>query len=365
MGLREVLETGLAAGAYPGAVAVVAHRGVPGPVVAVGDAVRYADAIGTLLPPAERVPAGPDTRYDLASLTKLCTTVVILQLAGSGRLGLDDRLGDWLPATPPAAHRATIRQLLTHTAGYPAGNPAVRAATDPGQASAVIVATSPEAEPGARYRYSDIGPILAGLIAERAAATSLERLVEAGITGPLGMVDTGYRPCPADAVAATEAAERGGCLRGRVHDSTAAALGGVAGHAGLFGTAADLLRFGEALRAGGAGLLDPGAVAEMSRDQLPPGLLGVDYRQGLGARVAAKSFMGPLAAVPVGPAALHGHAFGHTGFTGTSLVIDPARQLTVVLLTNRVHPSRQRVGVDEIRRQVCGYAFAVADTGGE
>jgi CubicO group peptidase (beta-lactamase class C family) len=368
--VRDVLLAGHLRGDYPGATAAIARDGAPRPAVAVGWALRYADAQprdglpGGLVP--EPVPAGPDTVYDLASLTKLFTTVVVLQLVERGRLGLDRPVGRWLPELTGPAAAATLRQLLTHTAGYPAGHPPAREARDPDTARRLLMSTPLVAAPGTAYRYSDIGPILAGFAAERASGASLDRLVADGITGPLGMADTGYRPGPAalGRVAATEAGTNGGgCLRGRVHDGTAAALGGVAGHAGLFGTAGDLVRFGEALRGGpgtGAGLLAAESIAELTRDQLPRELALPGCRQGLGARLGAPAFMGPLAEPPVPGTPV---AYGHTGFTGTSLVVDPARRLTVVLLTNRVHPSRSWSSVDGTRRALAT-ALAAGDPPG-
>ncbi|WSG11576.1 serine hydrolase [Nonomuraea sp. NBC_01738] len=156
------------------------------------------------------------------------------------------------------------------------------------------------------------------------------------MTGPLGLAGTGYRPAPAliARVAATEwKPERGldGCVRGQVHDETAFGLGGVAGHAGLFAPAADLLRFGECLRLGGGPVLSAETTAEMLRDQ---GAKDAPFRHGLGVRIGDPGIVGPLTG-----------AFGHSGFTGTSLVVDPAHRLTVVLLTNAVHPVRGREGI--------------------
>ncbi|MFD0663931.1 serine hydrolase domain-containing protein [Thermocatellispora tengchongensis] len=185
--------------------------------------------------------------------------------------------------------------------------------------------------------------IVAGRVAELAGEAPLDVLVTERVTGPLGMADTGYRPRAAllPRIAATEdmpGRPGAGCVRGEVHDETAYALGGVAGHAGLFGTAPDLLRFGEMLRTGEGGALTPASIAEMTRDQGAP---AAGYGQGLAIRIGDPSVAGPLAG-----------ALGHTGFTGTSLLVSPARRLTAVLLTNSVHPRRGRPGIARLRTAV-------------
>ena len=167
---------------------------------------------------------------------------------------------------------------------------------------------------GERYLYSDVGLITAGRVAEIAGGASLDALLRARVTGPLGLPDTGYLPAESlrsRAVATEDKPERPGpgCVRGEVHDETAYGLGGVAGHAGVFSTADDLVRFTEVIRTGGAPILSPDTTAEMTRDQ---GVRGADFRHGLGVRIGDPAIVGPLA-----------DAYGHSGFTGTSLVVDP------------------------------------------
>jgi CubicO group peptidase (beta-lactamase class C family) len=191
---------------------------------------------------------------------------------------------------------------------------------------------------------------MAGRLAELAGGASLDVLVRSRVTGLLGLADTGYRPGAQARVAATEwKRERPGpgCVRGEVHDETAYALGGVAGHAGVFATADDLLAFGETLRVGGGPVLRPESVAEMVRDQ---GAEGAAFRHGLGVRIGDPAIAGPLG----------GGAYGHSGFTGTSLLIDPAHRVTVVLLTNAVHPVRGRDGIRELRHAVAAEALRLA-----
>ncbi len=325
-------------GRFPGAVGLIARDGEVVDATAVGEAVRYADDRGTLA--ADRVPVAADTIYDLASVTKLFTTVVLLRLVAGGRLTLDTPVAEVLGEYADRA-AVTLRHLLTHTAGLPAS----RAVTDeaPGAPAAEhwrLALTAPLlTEPGARHVYSDLGLIAAGRVAEEVAGTPLDALVRVHVTGPLGMADTAYRPPSAARrrIAATEYQPGRGMVRGVVHDETAYALGGVCGHAGLFGTAADLLRFGEALRTGA--LVDPALLTSV---RLPT----ERFTQGVGVRIESA---GPLRG-----------AFGHTGFTGTSLLVDPARRLTVVLLTNRVHPSRAWSDVVPVRSAVAALAASYA-----
>ncbi|MFI6732169.1 serine hydrolase domain-containing protein [Nonomuraea sp. NPDC050451] len=337
----------------PAAVALIAVDGSVAATAATGELVRYAGAEGTLA--AERPPAGHDSIFDLASISKLFTTAVLLSLAEEGAIGLDEPVAAWIPGHDP---RVTPRRLLTHTAGLP---PTRRIdlelpGADASERMEAMLRT-PIAHPvGGPYLYSDVGLVIAGRVAELAGGAPLDALVRARVTDVLGLPDTGYRPAALARaallarVAATEwKPERPGpgCVRGEVHDETAYALGGVAGHAGLFATAGDLLAFGEALRQGGGGVLRRESVAEMLRDQ---GAEGAAFRHGLGVRIGDPAIVGPLSG-----------AFGHSGFTGTSLVVDPARGLTVVLLTNAVHPVRGRDGIRELRHAVAGEALRLRE----
>ncbi|TDD13866.1 serine hydrolase domain-containing protein [Nonomuraea diastatica] len=333
------------------AVALIAVNGSVAAASAAGELVRYADADGT--PAGERPPARRDSIFDLASISKLFTTVVLLSLAEEGRLDLDEPVARRIPVRDG---RITLRHLLTHTAGLP---PTRRIDRElPGADAAARLAAmleTPIVHPvGGPYLYSDVGMVMAGRIAELAGGAPLDALVRTRVTEALGLADTGYRPASAARVAATEwKPERPGpdcapgCVRGEVHDETAYALGGVAGHAGLFATAGDVLAFGEALRRGGGPMLSRESVAEMTRDQ---GAEGAPFRQGLGVRLGDPAIVGPLDG-----------AYGHSGFTGTSLAVDPDRRLTVVLLTNAVHPVRGRDGIREMRHAVAAEALRAAD----
>ena len=311
---------------------VVAGRG---PVIAAeeaaGWAVRYASydpetGQGVELPHEWRVPMRVDTPFDLASLTKLFTTVAAVQQLERGTLGIDALVGAYIPDfRGAAAHGVTVRQLLTHTSGFRPELPLYDCPDDASRLAA-LRAEEPVGEPG-DYVYSDLNMLLLQHILERLTRRSLDDLVREGITRPLGMADTGFGPRP-DA-AATEDQRRPwakadrGMLRGVVHDENAWALGGVAGHAGLFSTGRDLAVFCRTILCGGsygrARILGPDFVELM--------MMG----SGLGFGIDQPWFMGELAGRG---------AAGHTGFTGTSLVLDPASDTFLVLLGNAVHPRR-------------------------
>ncbi|MGW1624221.1 serine hydrolase domain-containing protein [Streptomyces sp. NPDC002172] len=331
--VREVHD--LTTGERPWAAGAVVVAG-RGPVIAVqeasGWAVRWSaydpetDA-GVELPAAARVPATVDTPFDVASLTKLFTAVAAVQQLERGTLGIDARVGAYLPDFHgAAAHGITVRQLLTHTSGLRPELPLHDCPDDTVRLD-LLRAEAPTSAPGA-YRYSDLNLLLLQQVLERITGRPLDVLVRDGITRPLGMTATDFGPCPG--AAATEDQRRPwakadrGMLRGVVHDENAWALGGVAGHAGLFSTAPDLAIFCRALLAGGA--------------YGPARILGPDFVDlllappGLGFLVDQPWFMGELAGQG---------AAGHTGFTGTSLVLDRATDTFLVLLANTVHPRRR------------------------
>ncbi|WP_182880884.1 serine hydrolase domain-containing protein [Microbispora sp. H10949] len=342
------------------AVAVIALDGRTVAAAAVGEAVRYAGPSGeplhgldSGLPPGldSGLPPGRpavamDALFDIASLTKMFTAAVVVSLAQEGVLGLDEPVAARLPRFYGHRPEITVRHLLTHSAGLPASR---RVEREPEEARWDLVLSTPAQGPPGTHLYSDVGMITAGRVAEAAGGAPLDVLVRERVTGPLGLGATTYGPVePGRAVATEFKRERcaGGCVRGEVHDETAHALGGVTGHAGLFSTAADLVRFGEALRTGGGPILSPEWTAEMLRDQ---GVPGAAFRQGLGVRIDDPAIVGPLTG-----------AFGHSGFTGTSLVVDPARRLTVVLLTNNVHPLRGRPGIRDLRHAVAAEALRLS-----
>ncbi|MCF6521854.1 serine hydrolase [Streptomyces sp. JJ36] len=322
---------------------------------ATGWAVRYAaydpvrDA-GRELPRNRWTPARADTVFDLASLSKLFTAIAVLQQVERGTLDLDAPIAGYVrergrrgARTTGGAgggrevpdHGITVRQLLAHTSGLRPELPLYRCAGRQERLD-LLWAERPGTPPGSAHRYSDLNLLLAQQVLESVAGRPLDVLVRDGITRPLGMTRTRYRPPRGwrRQIAATEDQRRPwakldrGPLHGEVHDENAYALGGVAGHAGLFSTAGDLAVLCRTLLTGGsygqARILAPSSVALLLT---PPGL---------GFAVDQPWFMGELAGPPSA-----GRAAGHTGFTGTSLVLDPATDTFLVLLANTVHPVRR------------------------
>ncbi len=357
--LRTVLEAGLPGpdrpGIYPGAVALVLVDGRQAAFECVGEAVRYAARDYTLLPPERRIPVRADTIYDIASITKMFTAVLVLGLVEEGLLDLDEPVGRWFPEYREGVKRqTTLRMLLTHIGGYLPGRPVWRESAFLGQRRRLLLEAEPVRTPGSDYQYSDIGYQTAGFLAELATGQRLETLIEERILVPLGLTDTGFNPAvtllPRIAAAEQRDDLETGIIHGRVHDENANGLGGVAGHAGLFSTAADLARFGEMLRCDGSldgiTILKPESVVALRTDQVPAGVPH-PYGQGVGARIDDPKIVGPLT-----------DTFGHTGFTGTSLLVNQARKLTVVLLTNRVHPTRE-TDINPTRSAVSAAAMAL------
>lgn len=368
--LRQLLESAAANGDTPSAVCAVAVDGKALEPVAAGDSVRYGNDGGLLAPPA-RVAAAAETVYDLASITKIFTALTCLVLVQEGLLDLDAPVSRTLEAYrgDPDREALTLRHLLTHTSGLPPtwsgwrGRPFPQA--PPGVRSPQrrellddLLNTGLLHRPGRSFAYSCVGYNTAMAVAETAAGTPWPDLLTSRVLDPLGIPDLTFAPDP-DRCAATEfCPELGrGTVRGQVHDESAFVVGGAAGNAGLFGTASALLAFGERLRAGFPELLPEAAAQEMWTNQLPalmgPAAAGAaqeasGYGQGLGLRIGQTGWMGLPAA----------QARGHNGFTGTSLLTDRGRRVTVVLLTNRVHPSRTSSDISRLRPLVNETVYA-------
>jgi CubicO group peptidase (beta-lactamase class C family) len=273
------------------------------------------------------------TIYDVASLSKVVgTTTAIMILYDEKKIGLDDPVVNYIPTFGGGdKDRVTIRQLLTHTSGLPAGRDIWRIAQTPLEARALVLNTPLEGRPGAQYIYSDLGADVLGLIVEVVASEPLDKFLTRRVFDPLGMDETFYRP--ADSlryrIAPTEVTPpRGYPLRGEVHDENAYALGGVAGHAGLFSTAADLSVFAQMMLNGGeyngVQIISKPTVELFTSRAFGHRALGWDTAEG---DYGSGRYLGPT-------------AYGHTGFTGTSMWIDPEREMFVILLTNRVHAAR-------------------------
>ncbi len=333
--MRRVLDRAVADSAFPGAYA------------AVGDArdEPLAYAAGRIDWAADAPPPDPETLWDLASLTKVVgTTSAVLRLVGEGRVALDAPVQRYLPEWGgPERARVTVRHLLTHSSGLPAWRPLYKEATSPESALALVVATTPDTLPGVRYVYSDLNFILLGTITARVSGRPLDAQLRERVFAPLGMLDTRYRTPAAELprIAPTEYDPwRQRKVRGEVHDENAYALGGVSGHAGLFSTGADLARLGRAYLNGGEldgrRVFDGRTLAEFTRVQdtsVSRRALGWETPTGSN---SAGHYLSP-------------RAFGHTGFTGTSLWMDPERGVYVLLLTNRVNPTRMNTRIGRVR----------------
>jgi CubicO group peptidase (beta-lactamase class C family) len=323
--IDRVLTRGVTAGGFPGAAVIVGRRG----------RAAVAKGVGTLDWRTDARVDVDETVYDLASLTKVvATTTALMVLFDEGKVALDAPVSRYLPEyTGGQRDQVTVLHLLTHRAGLPAGLELWKRVTTPAEARAAVLAAPIRCAPGRCYEYSDLGADLLGFIIEAASGEPLDQFVTRRVFTPLGMLHTrfgvpdGWRA----RTAPTEVAPpRGYPLRGEVHDENAFMLGGVAGHAGLFGTAADLAVFAQMLldggRLGAVRIVADSTVAMFTRRTAGRRALGWDTCDGL---AGCGTQMSP-------------RAFGHTGFTGTSLWIDPERDLFVVLLTNRVHAARVR-----------------------
>lgn len=324
--LKELTREWIARGAFPGAVYLIARKGVIVAHEALGHAVKT---------PFERE-IRKDTIFDMASLTKVMATATsIMTLVERGRISLQERVVDFFPGVKWRHKDVTLWHLLTHTSGLPPFKPIHRLGRE--GIIRAILESEQLSKPGERVIYSDLGYILLGEIVKEVSGKSLDVYAREEIFGPLGMEDTMFNPPDhlRERIAATEFCKwRGRVLIGEVHDERAYALGGVAGHAGLFSKAYDVAVFAQMFlnmgEYGGVRVLSPAAVREMTRDHTA----GLGASRGLGWVINSKN-------VTSSGDLLSKSAYGHTGFTGTSLWIDPELELLVVLLTNRVHPTRE------------------------
>lgn len=334
---------------YAGGVVLAGHNGYVVQRAAAGYALRYADGNGTELPQDQWVPARTDTIFDLASVSKLFTSIALVQQVEAGRIDLDRTVASYIPAFAANGKDAvTVRQLLTHTSGFPAWLPLWSSQPTPEARIQAVYDAKLSNAPGTAYVYSDLNMITAGKLVELVTGKTLDRVVNDRITGPLRMRDTGYNP-PAselDRIAATEyqTSPARGMVRGSVHDENAWSLGGVAGHAGVFSTADDLAVLAQTIVNGGsygkARILSRASVDALldnENEEFPAN------SHGLGFELDQRWYMDGLSSPTTA---------GHTGYTGTSLVIDRESRSFVILLTNRVYPSRSWGSNNPARRAV-------------
>jgi uncharacterized protein YbbC (DUF1343 family)/CubicO group peptidase (beta-lactamase class C family) len=340
----------------PAVEAAIRDKKLPGAVVLIGrgDRVVYQKAFGSRALDPSVEPMTADTIFDLASLTKVvATTTSVMQLVEEGKVRLNDRVSAFIPGFERHDKgNITIRHLMTHTSGL---RPDVDLADEwSGYDTAIQLAIDevPASSPGERFVYSDINYVLLGEVVRRVSGKPLDEYAAAHIFAPLGMKDTGFKPAAAllPRIAPTEKVDSR-MLRGVVHDPTARRMGGVAGHAGLFSTAADLAIFCRMLldggRYNGVRILAPLTVAKMTS---PASGSGDPNVRGLGWDIDSTYSQNRGELLPVG-------SFGHTGFTGTSIWIDPATREFVVFLSNRVHPDGKG-DVTPLRAKVATIAAA-------
>ncbi len=344
--------------AYAGAVALTLVGGQAGGQAAVGEALRFG-AGPVLLPAAQRVRMRPDSIFDLASITKVYTSILVLQQVEQGRLNLDAPVVSYLPEFTGAGKSAvTVAMLLAHTSGLPVGATVTGHPTLAEKWKAVLATPLVSGGvPGRVFRYSSVGLMVAGKLVEKVTGQRLDQALKTGLTDPLGLRWTGFNPNTwisgterAARMVATDARTSRGLLRGVVHDDVANHLDGIAGHAGIFSTAQEVAVIGQLLLDGGTyggrRILAESTVRRMIANA-NAGLPAVDAERpgrtadhGLGVVLNQPWFMGRLS----GPT-----TFGHTGFTGTSLLVDPAHKLVFVLLTNRAHPNWSWANPDPVR----------------
>jgi serine-type D-Ala-D-Ala carboxypeptidase len=351
--INRALQRGILAGGFPGASVVVGRKGF----------AVWERGLGRTGWSREASVVVPNrTMYDLASLTKVvATTTAIMILYDEGKLRLDDPVWRYVPGFAGGAkNHVTIRHLLTHRSGLPAGRDIWRIADSPWEAREAVIASAlmSGCPPGACYEYSDLGPAVLAFVAEAITGERLDKFLENRVFDRLGMTDTYFRPPESlhDRIAPTAlTSTRGYPLRGEVHDDNAAVLGGVAGHAGLFSTVSDLSIFAQMLlnggTYGGVRIASDTAVELFTTRTAGSRALGWDTCQG---DYGCGRYLSE-------------NAFGHTGFTGTSMWVDPDRDMFVILLTNRVYDARARRPakvISDVRADVAdAAALAVLDYG--
>ena len=348
-----LLESAIDDQVMPGAVAFVARRGHIVKEEAYGYSAQYTD--GDFTEMDNPIPMSKDTIFDLASISKLFTTTAAMTLYEDGAFQLDDPVAKYIPEfAANGKENVTIEQLMTHTSGFKPWIPLYTIEGDREDRLDYVFQYPLQSAPGTDYTYSDLNMITLGALIERLSGMRLDEYVKQEITDPLGMDDTMYNP-PAELkerIAATEYQPwtNRGLVWGEVHDESAWSLDGVAGHAGVFSTASDLAKFAHMYlmegRYGGTRILEPATVKLLTENRIPE-FSGDDH--GLGWELQQGWFMDALS---------ESTTLGHTGYTGTSIVVSPTNQTIAILLTNRVHPTRETVSTSPTRR---AFARKVAD----
>ena len=324
--IAEIVDEAMISGKIPGAVVLIGNQGK----------IVYRQAFGNRAIEPKKLPMGLDTIFDLGSLTKvIATTTALMQLMEKGKLRLEDRVAaHWPEFKANGKEEITVRQLLTHYSGLRSTLDLKPEWSSYATALKMIIAEKPFSPPGTRFVYSDINFIILGELVHRISGRSLDVYCNENIFKPLRMKDTGFKPSPAlrSRIAPTRHQNRNKqkLLWGEVHDPIAYNMGGVAGHAGLFSTADDLSAFAQTLLGEGTlqgvRILSPLTVEKMTTPQTPPNKMAL---RGLGWDIDSPLSSNRGELFPVG-------SYGHTGFTGTSIWIDPVSKTYIIILTNRV-----------------------------
>ena len=332
--IDQAVRDGVTRGVFPGAVVVVGTR----------DTILLARGYGHLTWSARSpVPAPDSTLYDLASLTKVvATTPAIMVLVQAGKVQLDRPVQDYLPDfRGNGKERVTVRNLLSHTSGLRADIPLYKDAADPAAARQLVMDEPLRWPPGRRVVYSDLNAMLLGWIVEAVSGEPLDRFVHEQVFVPAGMVQTRYLPPRALwHRTAPVGTWHGTPVVGRVYDRNAARLGGVSGHAGLYSTGSDLARYAQIWLRGG--------LTAQCRPLFRPETVALFTRRAAGDRALGWELRDTTSSKDTGTL-MSSTTYGHTGYTGTSLWIDPQRGLFVVLLTNRVDAPRVRRSITRLK----------------
>ncbi|MCP3029602.1 serine hydrolase [Halobacillus sp. A5] len=343
--IDSVLEAKIAEGAMPGAVTLVARKGHIAQNEAYGHSLLYEDDEGTQVD--EPISMEKDTIFDAASISKIFTATAAMKLYEEGHFDLDDPVAEHIPEfAQNGKENVTIEQLMTHTSGFVAWVPLYSQGETREDRLQYVYEHPLDNPPGSTYTYSDLNMITLASIIERISGQRLDEFVKDNITDPLAMKDTMYNPPQElkDRIAATEyqpSIDRG-MVWGEVHDENAWSLDGVGGHAGVFSTAEDLAKLGHMYlndgRYGGKQILQPETIERLTENRIPefPG-----NEHGLGWELSQGWYMDALTGAST---------LGHTGFTGTSMVLNPENQTMAILLTNRVHPTRDTVSTNTTRQ---------------
>lgn len=354
-----VIAAALKRGDCPGAVVVVVHA----------DEVVFRKAYGQKAIKPEPIPMTPDTIFDLASLTKpIATATSVMVLIEQGKVSPDDTVSKHWPAFGVnRKEQVTIAQLLLHTSGLTADNALSDYADGKEKSLERIASLKLESPPGTRFKYSDVGFIVLGEIVEKVAGMSVAAFAQKHVFEPLKMTDTTFKPTVAlkKRIAPTGLRDNS-IILGEVHDPRAHKLGGVAGHAGLFSSGDDIARYCRMLLRGGeldgTRVLRENTVKLFTEPHTVPGTVGKDGSTSKQSRAFGWDVNTSYSA-PRGDLFIKGEGYGHTGFTGTSIWVDPGTKTAVIVLTNRVHPD-DKGNATQLRREIATIVAQAVDVGG-